>query len=611
MTETSGRRRLLLVGWDAADWKVISPLLDRGLMPHLAGVLERGVMGNLATLSPVLSPMLWTSIATGKRAYKHGIHGFAEPDPHTGTVRPITNLSRSTKALWNILNQAGKTSLVVGWWPRSPAEPIRGAMVSNHFQAAVAPLDKPWPLRPGTVHPPELAEDLAPLRVHPHELDGDLLRLFVPRAPEIDQKQDKRLETVAKIIAECSGVHAAATHLMERHPDWDLCAVYYDAIDHFGHGFMRYHPPRLDWVDERDFELYHNVLSAGYLYHDMMLGRLLELAGPEATLILVSDHGFHPDHLRPRELPNEPAGPAAEHRQFGIFAAAGPGIRRDELVFGASLLDVTPTALSLFGLPVGRDMDGRALTDIYQRPPTLEYVDSWDAIAGEDGRHPPETSMDAVDAQEAIRQLVDLGYIEEPDEDLAKAAEETARELRYNLARASADGGRHAEAAALLSELWEGCPQESRFGVHLLNAQLGLGDVPAARATLEQLKARKAAAARQGAQELREALEALREQHPGGTDSEQDGIDWAAVSDQDKRRLRRLRGRAGTNVRAFAFLEGSVLHRDARTAAAAAGGERGGGHRAAPLRHLDDDAAAARRRGGGADRRAAGGGREQ
>jgi predicted AlkP superfamily phosphohydrolase/phosphomutase len=116
MSEAAGRRKLLLVGWDAADWKVISPLLDHGLMPYLAGVLERGVMGNLATLGPILSPMLWTSIATGKRAYKHGIHGFAEPDPHSGAVRPITNLSRSTKALWNILNQAGKTSLVVGCW---------------------------------------------------------------------------------------------------------------------------------------------------------------------------------------------------------------------------------------------------------------------------------------------------------------------------------------------------------------------------------------------------------------------------------------------------------------------------------------------------------------
>ncbi|WP_295885989.1 alkaline phosphatase family protein, partial [uncultured Thiohalocapsa sp.] len=69
--------KTLLIGWDAADWKVISPLIDAGEMPNLKHLVENGVMGNLATLYPVLSPMLWTSIATGKRAHKHGIHGFS------------------------------------------------------------------------------------------------------------------------------------------------------------------------------------------------------------------------------------------------------------------------------------------------------------------------------------------------------------------------------------------------------------------------------------------------------------------------------------------------------------------------------------------------------
>ncbi len=88
--------RLLLIGWDAADWKVIHPLLDSGQMPNLARLIAGGVHGNLATIYPALSPMLWTSIATGKRPYKHGIHGFSEPLPDGSGVRPITLLSRKT-----------------------------------------------------------------------------------------------------------------------------------------------------------------------------------------------------------------------------------------------------------------------------------------------------------------------------------------------------------------------------------------------------------------------------------------------------------------------------------------------------------------------------------
>ena len=175
-------RKVLLIGWDAADWKVASPLIDEGRMPNLEKLIDTGVMGNIATLYPVLSPMLWTSIATGKRAYKHGVHGFAEPDPRTGTVRPITNLSRKCKAVWNILNQNGKKCNVVGWWPSHPAEPLNGVMVSNRFQQIRASQDKPWTLPPGIVHPKRIHAPLKKHRIHPAELEAAQILSF-PKPP--------------------------------------------------------------------------------------------------------------------------------------------------------------------------------------------------------------------------------------------------------------------------------------------------------------------------------------------------------------------------------------------------------------------------------------------
>ena len=602
------RRRVLLVGWDAADWKVISPLVDQGLMPNIARLIETGVMGNMATLQPVLSPMLWTSIATGKRAYKHGIHGFSEPDPKTGGVRPITNLSRQTKAVWNILNQNGKKSHVVGWWPSHPAEPIHGAMVSNHYQQAVGPLDKPWPMRPGTVFPAALSSELEEHRLHPHELDGDLLRFFVPDAPQIDQQKDRRLESLAKIIAECTGIQAAACHLLQTQPDWDFAAIYFDAIDHFSHAFMKYHPPRLEWVSEEDYERYHRVVNGGYCYHDLMLGRLLQLAGPDTTVLLLSDHGFHPDHLRPRSIPNEPAGPAAEHREFGIFVASGPGLKQDSLVFGAKLLDVAPTVLSLFDLPMGRDMDGRVLTTIYEQPPKTQYIDSWEDVPGEDGRHPPDLQMDVVDSAEALKQLVDLGYIDDPGANAVEAVDNTVRELRYNLARACVDGGRLNQAATLFRDLWNRWPRESRFGVHLLQTQIDQELPVEARETLELLKTRKREAAEWATGETAAELKKLREEFPvkpaetaapaaespsggattspvenaevrpapadaGSTPDIDQGenpeqkeaeIDWQKVPEGRRRQLRRISRVARTNQHALAFLEGSVLTLEGR-----------------------------------------------
>ena len=307
----SNTQKVMLVGWDAADWKVIHELMDEGKMPTLNHMVENGVMGNMRTLSPVLSPMLWTSIATGKRPFKHGIYGFTEPTPSGNSVQPMTNLSRRCKAIWNILNQHDKKSIVVGWWPSHPAEPINGVMVSDYYHKSPKKPGDAWPLNERCVYPPEKFQEIGELRVHPLELVPEDILPFVPYGAEIDQATDARLASIMKVTAECTSVHSAATHLLENEP-WDFAAIYYDAIDHYSHGFMRYRAPQQEHVSDHDFKMYQHVVSMGYIYHDMILKRLLELAGDDTTVILMSDHGFHPDHLRPVNLPAEPAGPALE-----------------------------------------------------------------------------------------------------------------------------------------------------------------------------------------------------------------------------------------------------------------------------------------------------------
>ena len=168
-------RKVLLVGWDAADWKVIRPLMDAGKMPNVQRLVENGASGQISTLHPPLSPMLWTSIATGKRPYKHGIHGFTEPTADGRDVQPVTNLARKSKALWNILHQNALRSIVVGWWPSHPAEPINGVMVSDHFHRAQGPLEEGWSLLPNAVQPQELAATLAGLRMHPDLLTPQMV----------------------------------------------------------------------------------------------------------------------------------------------------------------------------------------------------------------------------------------------------------------------------------------------------------------------------------------------------------------------------------------------------------------------------------------------------
>jgi predicted AlkP superfamily phosphohydrolase/phosphomutase/tetratricopeptide (TPR) repeat protein len=472
------KKRLILVGWDSADWKLIHPLLDAGEMPGMAWLVEGGVSGNLATMEPQLSPMLWTSIATGKRAWQHGVHGFTEVDPASARVLPVAYASRRCKTIWEILGERGLRSHVVSWFATHGEPNPHGCLVSNMAASlqGVGPNDEPenWPpLTPGACWPPELAEEIAPLRVSPYDLDPEeVLRLFVPRAHEIDQQKDPRLWHLAGHLAEAFSVHAAATHVMEKDPDWDFTAIYYRPLDEICHRFMPYHPPRMEGVPERDFELYRDVVNSTYRLYDLFLRRLLHFAGPDGAVMVVSDHGFHSDHLRPQFTPNVPAGITVWHRPQGIFAARGPGFRADELVFGARLLDVAPTILNYFGLPTARDMDGRVLEEAFvsQRPP--DQVDTWEAPGGIERTRLP---ADDPSHRAMLEHFVALGYLAEVPKGDAEAAKSTQRENDWCLARAYMDAGRAADALPLLEACLVGQPERTDFAQMLAMCQLQLG----------------------------------------------------------------------------------------------------------------------------------------
>ncbi|HEY4282482.1 MAG TPA: alkaline phosphatase family protein [Chthoniobacterales bacterium] len=465
--------KVLIIGWDAADWKLIDPLIERGEMPVLSRFLEQGVMSDITTLQPVLSPLLWNSIATGKRADKHGILDFTEVSPN-GDVRPVTSTSRKVKALWNILSQSGLRSHVVGWFGGHPAEPITGASVSDMYPHATAAPGDPWPLMRGVVHPERLADQLGNLRMRPDEITGEVLQLFVPRAADVDQDKDRRLAIVAKLLAECFSIHAAATWLLEHEP-WDFGAVYYNTIDHFSHSFMAYHPPLMDGVPQRAFELYKDVVNSAYRLHDLLLGRLLHLAGPDTTVILLSDHGFHSDLLRPRYTPMTPSGPTIWHRPLGIFCMRGQGIKRDERIYGASLLDITPTVLTLFGLPIGQDMEGRVLTEAFEQPPELNFIPSWEAVKGNAGMHTGETELEPEQTAALLEQFIALGYVNRPDKNRNRAAAACRLEQNWNLARVYIETARYADALELLEGLHSEASDRSDIAFLLARCQARLG----------------------------------------------------------------------------------------------------------------------------------------
>jgi tetratricopeptide (TPR) repeat protein len=482
-------KRILLLGWDGADWNIIHSLLDTGHMPYLQRLISDGVMGNLATLRPTLSPILWTTIATGKRADKHGILGFVEPRPDGSGTRLVSSTSVRCLPLWNILTRQGFKSAVVGWWATHPADVFDGIVVSNLFPLAKEKDFKRWQIPLRAVSPDSLCQVLKDLRVHPTEIELSQLLYFMPDPGKIDQETDRRLALLASLLARCASTHGAGTYIAE-HESWDLLAVYYDMIDGISHEFMEFRAPKMDHVAGEDFELYSEVVNSCYQFHDLLLGRYMRLVGPETTIIIVSDHGFYSDHSRP--LPPKQDGeerPVMWHREYGILVARGPEIKRDELVFGASVVDIAPTVLAMLGLPVARDMAGRALTQIFERTVEPEHIDSYEATEGLKPKQVDWVEQDPHAVQEALVQLAALGYIEPPGGNTANAIEEIISQRLLALAQVHISAGEYDKALEVLVDLIKREPNNNLVRLHLAQCRLCLGQINACRKLVDEVLA--------------------------------------------------------------------------------------------------------------------------
>ncbi len=451
--------KVVLIGWDGADWQIIKPLLDAGQMPALQSLIENGVMGNFASMHPMISPMLWTSMATGMPPHRHGIHGFTEPDPNSESgIRLAGSTSRKCKAFWNILSQSDILNHVVGWFAGHPAEPIDGVVVSELFAKADKRLEEGWPVPEGSVYPSELVQDLEQVRVHPMQISLEQIEFLVPTVKEIDQTRDQNPQTIATQLAECATNQAVATWILQNE-DWDMLSVYFNTIDHLCHGFMYFHPPRMDHIPESLFQTYQHVVNNTYRFHDLMLNRIMKLAGPETTFIICSDHGYQTGHRRPMLTPQEPAGPTVWHRPYGMFVMSGPNTRKDELIFGGRIIDLAPTVLTLFGLPVGEDMIGKPLVQAFRQPVEVKTIPSWEEVDGDSGMHDGHVLTDPASEKAAFEQFVALGYVEPASDDKQSAMNRTSDELDYNLARSFMAVGRHADAAKLLEKVHANQPE--------------------------------------------------------------------------------------------------------------------------------------------------------
>lgn len=411
-SDTTKPGRVLLIGIDGASPRLVEPMMASGELPNLASLAKSGAHGPLKSFHPLLSPRVWTSIATGKSPKKHGIQSWVMP---TGpnTKRLYYGSDRKCHALWNIASEAGLTVGVVNWLMTYPPEVVHGVIVSDHtisgevkgkqYIAQVfsggAKIEEiaEGDARGAVVYPPKWRDKALDER---HNKGGltDVPNPFLgnkalPGQVFLDSyisfyNRDEQLTSITLEIEH------------ELHPDLEMVLLQgIDRTSHFLWGGVEpadaYSKGRLT-PSER--EAAGKALKAYYRFTDALIGRLLEGYGKNDLVLVVSDHGFEAFEDAMHTGGHESA--AAEN---GVVFARGPRIAKTSEP-KMTVNDVTPLILAWLGKPVARDMDGR-VPDFFKGK-LAEPIDTYDTkkIIRLEGSSGSDEIL--------MKQLKELGYVE-------------------------------------------------------------------------------------------------------------------------------------------------------------------------------------------------------
>ena len=408
------RTRVLLIGVDAGEWDVLGPLLDDGRCPNLARMRDQGSSGKLRSLEPLTkSPIIWASIATGKVPEKHGILDFFVKQKELAHTRntvagegetPATSNLWRARTIWQILSSLGHTVGVVGWWTTWPAQPVNGVLVSDYVQYDTGT----WPKKnSGRTYPDSLDPLVDRLRVKPENVSWAELFQFVPPidTTKVTRRQQDLLQNLKWIYAADMTFYRVGLELYrKKHPDF--FTVYFRGVDEVSHVYWDVDVPGSGFsppLSEAEVTWLRHIIPNYYVFTDRMIGDFLKEAPKGTDVIVNSDHGFGGGGRG-----------VMAHKVDGMILMMGPNVVKGGNISGATVLDVTPTILAMFGLPVARDMDGRPipgglepnLVKRMERETKLLTYET--AKAAGESQDPVRSPVD----QELRERLRSLGYIQ-------------------------------------------------------------------------------------------------------------------------------------------------------------------------------------------------------
>ena len=397
--------RLKVIAIDGFDSRTFEELSAANMLPALTAAFSGAVVELAPDADAPPDPArVWTTIATGQPVNVHGVRGLeTRRVPGVGGTMPMTESSdtwaavrkvtdtlrftrpaivsgseRRTKTFWEVAAEAGLRTAVVNWWVTWPATSRDGIVVSDRatlrlehggdLDAEISPatlyndLRQRWPsLKAGAA---KAAADAFP------ERPAESVSALLVRSAELDAMQLALLDSVST-------------------PTTDLAIVYLPGLDIVQHALL----------GEQATAVAASTLAARLAAVKQYYSILDRLIAGHATVDAQSDEVL---------VLLTQAGRIGANAG-GRLVARG---RRMSLLRGttAPLTAVAPTLLYALGLPVGSDLAGRPIGDLFAPSFTSAYPIRFVQTYGEPRRRAFERSTAPLD-QEMIERLRSLGYV--------------------------------------------------------------------------------------------------------------------------------------------------------------------------------------------------------
>jgi predicted AlkP superfamily phosphohydrolase/phosphomutase len=278
-------KKVVMIGLDGATFYLLKPLMEDGEMPYLQRFISEGVYGDLMSTPNPLTPPAWVSMVTGRSPEVHGIFDFLRPVPEAANIlfRPYDFRDIRCETVWAIANRYGRRVTSLNFYGMSPPPAVDGYLIGGFTG---------WKHLRSACYPPSLFDILKNLPDFDYRdlgMDINEEKRAMWGLPEGEQEQWLHMH-----IDRDTAWTKLIIHLMETDPT-EITALVFDGTDKLQHLFWNYLDPEL--IDPNPDKQYSHIRDLCLNYYrlvDASIEKIVTAAGPEANVIMTSDHGFGP-----------------------------------------------------------------------------------------------------------------------------------------------------------------------------------------------------------------------------------------------------------------------------------------------------------------------------